>query len=85
MTRTQRILAHALAPPIAAMGIALATAETAQAARCKDYTRCEQAVENWCQGRHSRADGDSDGIPCENVCRSKAEADRHRQGRRCPK
>lgn len=54
------------------------------AAACKDYSRCEQAVNAWCEGRHSRADGDGDGIPCENVCRSKEEADRHRAGRRCP-
>ena len=58
---------------------------TARAQRCSDYTRCEQAVENWCEGRHGRADGDSDGIPCENVCKSKEEADRLRQGRTCPR
>lgn len=51
----------------------------AHAARCKDYRTCEQAVINWCAGRHPRADGDNDGIPCENVCRSLAQVNRIRQ------
>lgn len=38
---------------------------------CKSYSNCEQAVRNWCAGAHPRADGDGDGIPCENVCRSR--------------
>lgn len=42
-------------------------------ATCKSYSNCEQAVCNWCEGRHSRADGDNDGIPCENVCRNRAQ------------
>ena len=37
---------------------------------CKDYSRCSQAVANWCNGSHPKADGDGDGIPCENVCPS---------------
>ncbi|MEN0001078.1 MAG: excalibur calcium-binding domain-containing protein, partial [Pseudomonadota bacterium] len=43
----------------------------AEAATCKQYSSCEQAVRNWCAGNHPRADGDNDGIPCENVCPSK--------------
>lgn len=42
-------------------------------ASCKSYNTCEQAVKNWCTGRHNRADGDGDGIPCENVCRTRAQ------------
>lgn len=48
---------------------------SAFAARCADYVTCEQAVIAWCQGEHPRADGDHDGIPCENVCSSKAQVE----------
>ncbi|WP_083861233.1 excalibur calcium-binding domain-containing protein [Microvirga lotononidis] len=41
----------------------------AQRRSCKAVSTCEEAVEMWCGG-YSRADGDNDGIPCENVCRS---------------
>lgn len=42
--------------------------ETLVAARsCKQVSSCEDAVILWCNG-YSRADGDNDGIPCENVC-----------------
>jgi hypothetical protein len=27
----------------------------------------------WCAGDHPRADGDDDGIPCENLCSTRAE------------
>jgi hypothetical protein len=43
---------------------------TAYAARCTDYSSCEEAVIAWCAGQHPKADGDRDGIPCENVCSS---------------
>lgn len=36
---------------------------------CKAARTCEEAVRMWCGG-YSRADGDGDGIPCENVCHS---------------
>src|SRR5690606_8023781 len=39
----------------------------AQRQSCKAVTSCYEAVVMWCQG-YRRADGDSDGIPCENVC-----------------
>lgn len=46
------------------------TIELAQVARsCKQANSCEEAVRMWCNGYH-RADGDNDGIPCENVCHS---------------
>ena len=37
---------------------------------CKQVSSCAEAVELWCGG-YGRADADSDGIPCENVCPSK--------------
>ncbi len=60
---------HRLAFMAALTGIAWTT--PADAARCTDYSTCEQAVRNWCAGNHPRADGDNDGIPCENVCTSR--------------
>ena len=41
---------------------------------CKQVSSCEEAVILWCSG-YRRADGDNDGIPCENVCRSKKQVD----------
>jgi hypothetical protein len=47
----------------------------AQAGRsCKAANTCREAVEMWCGG-YKRADADSDGIPCENVCRSVNQVD----------
>ena len=42
---------------------------------CKAASTCREAVEMWCGG-YAGADRDKDGIPCENVCKSKAEVDR---------
>ena len=42
---------------------------------CKAVSTCREAVEMWCGG-YAGADRDKDGIPCENVCKSKAEVDR---------
>ncbi|MCB8839986.1 hypothetical protein [Aurantimonas sp. VKM B-3413] len=53
--------------------LAAATANEGLAASCKSYSNCREAVIAWCAGRHPRADGDNDGIPCENVCGSRAE------------
>lgn len=39
---------------------------------CRSARSCREAVIMWCGG-YSRADGDGDGIPCENVCGSRAE------------
>ncbi|WP_268883409.1 excalibur calcium-binding domain-containing protein [Jiella pelagia] len=46
----------------------------AQRRTCKSVSSCEEAVRLWCGG-YTRADGDNDGIPCENVCSSKREVD----------
>ncbi|MBI1622055.1 excalibur calcium-binding domain-containing protein [Aquamicrobium zhengzhouense] len=50
----------------------------AQARSCKVVRSCEEAVILWRSG-YRRADGDNDGIPCENVCRSKREVDEIRR------
>lgn len=42
----------------------------ARAATCKSVSSCKEAVELWCSG-YRRADGDGDGVPCENVCHSR--------------
>ena len=46
----------------------------AQRRSCKAVSTCEEAVEMWCGG-YSRADGDGDGIPCENVCSSRSQVE----------
>lgn len=50
----------------------------ARGGTCKSVSTCEEAVDLWCGG-YSRADGDGDGIPCENVCRSKSQVDAIKQ------
>lgn len=53
--------------------------QLAQRARsCKQVSSCREAVEIWCDG-YRRADGDGDGIPCENVCPSKELVDEIRE------
>ena len=49
--------------------IAQGRSATTSATSCKNALTCRDAVILWCGG-YSRADADSDGIPCENVCRS---------------
>ncbi|WP_319518737.1 excalibur calcium-binding domain-containing protein [uncultured Martelella sp.] len=44
---------------------------------CGQASSCAEAVQHWCGG-YRRADGDSDGIPCENVCKSRIEVNRIR-------
>ena len=46
----------------------------AHARSCKAASTCKDAVEMWCNG-YSGADRDNDGIPCENVCRSKKQVE----------
>ncbi len=47
----------------------------AQRRSCQAVSTCQEAVEMWCGG-YRRADADGDGIPCENVCRSKSQVDK---------
>lgn len=65
--------------------IVMALNVSAFAARCTDYTTCEEAVIAWCKGIHPRADGDHDGIPCENVCSSKEQVDEIKARINCKK
>ena len=62
-----------------------AISTTAIAAKCVDYLTCREAVIAWCVGEHPRADGDGDGIPCENVCRSRAEVEKIKKESGCRK
>jgi len=61
---------------VAVLSVLLTTTAHAQAPRltCKQVASCEEAVESWCGG-YSRADADKDGIPCENVCRSRQQVE----------
>ena len=49
---------------------------------CKQVSSCEEAVALWCNG-YSRADGDDDGIPCENVCHSLEQVEEIKQRQGC--
>lgn len=68
------MLAVAL-PPVAAAEEEMTLAQTGRS--CKQVSSCEEAVRIWCEG-YRRADGDGDGIPCENVCSSIEEVERIR-------
>ncbi|GGD35213.1 excalibur calcium-binding domain-containing protein [Aureimonas glaciei] len=59
--------------PLAAILALAVSTQSVAAASCKNYSNCREAVVAWCAGSHPRADGDGDGIPCENVCRSRAD------------
>jgi len=69
MTGTMRMASMA-----AALAFAALMPTHAQAKSCKQVTSCEEAVELWCGG-YSRADGDNDGIPCENVCSTREQVE----------
>lgn len=49
---------------------AIAMPGSALAQSCKAAKSCAEAVKMWCEG-YTAADRDDDGIPCENVCKSK--------------
>ena len=59
-----------------AAATSVATVAPADARSCKDYSSCREAVRAWINGQHPRADRDNDGIPCENVCRSRRQVKR---------
>ncbi|WP_084327540.1 excalibur calcium-binding domain-containing protein [Salinarimonas rosea] len=54
----------------------------AQRRTCRSARSCREAVEMWCGG-YRRADGDGDGIPCESVCRSRAQVEEIRSAIGC--
>ncbi|HGG61230.1 MAG TPA: excalibur calcium-binding domain-containing protein [Gammaproteobacteria bacterium] len=43
---------------------------------CKAYRSCAEVVADYPDGRFGRRDGDGDGVPCENVCRSREQVER---------
>jgi hypothetical protein len=77
---TPQISAGFVAPVglMAATGTAAVAATkampTTTATSCKAVKSCREAVILWCGG-YSRADADSDGIPCENVCKTLAQVE----------
>jgi hypothetical protein len=83
------LAAMAMAGPVGAAGSLSAPAAKPSVERVKDFmvaqrrscsaaSTCEEAVEMWCGG-YSGADRDKDGIPCESVCRSRAQVDAIKQ------
>lgn len=60
---------------VAGTGRTVGTIVLAQRRSCRAASSCEEAVEMWCNG-YRGADGDGDGIPCENVCRSRSQVDK---------
>ncbi|MBW8319577.1 MAG: excalibur calcium-binding domain-containing protein [Rhizobium sp.] len=79
------ILILLLLPPEAAEAEAAASdfpLRLAAGRTCKQVASCAEAVELWCSG-YRRADGDGDGIPCENICHSRAEVDQIRNAIGC--
>lgn len=68
----ERHVDGSLAPPWSALRDSLHS--VAQRRGCKSVFSCREAVEMWCSG-YARADGDGDGIPCENVCSSRGQVD----------
>lgn len=64
----------AAAPPIPQTPWPSSLAAEPVRASCKQVDSCEAAVALWCNG-YSRADADHDGIPCENVCHSRAQVE----------
>ncbi|WP_232363951.1 excalibur calcium-binding domain-containing protein [Ciceribacter selenitireducens] len=79
------ILSLLLLPPEAAEAEAAASdfpLSLAAGRTCKQVASCAEAVELWCSG-YRRADADGDGIPCENICHSRAEVDQIRSAVGC--
>lgn len=79
------ILFLLLPPPEAAEAEAAASdfpLRLAAGRTCKQVASCAEAVELWCSG-YRRADADGDGIPCENICHSRAEVDQFRSAVGC--
>lgn len=62
--------------------VADGTSFVAARVTCKQVSSCEEAVQIWCNG-YGRADGDSDGIPCENVCDTVEQVDEIRRNQGC--
>lgn len=42
---------------------------------CKEYKSCAEVISDYPSGRFGIRDRDDDGIPCENVCKSKKQVE----------
>ncbi|MBD3654381.1 excalibur calcium-binding domain-containing protein [Kangiella sp.] len=49
--------------------------EVSIAKTCKEYRSCAEVIADYPSGNFGRRDGDKDGIPCENVCRSRQQVE----------
>jgi hypothetical protein len=77
------VLLLSLVSPLEASTVKAQTASVELAARsCKEVSSCEEAVILWCDG-YRRADGDNDGIPCENVCFTRRQVNEIRRSIGC--
>ena len=56
---------------IAFLTMLLAFPSFATAKSCKSYRSCTEVISDYPNGKFGVRDRDKDGIPCENVCRSK--------------
>lgn len=53
----------------------LFTPEISEAKYCKYYRSCAEVIADYPDGKFGKRDGDDDGIPCENVCRSRKQVE----------
>lgn len=53
----------------------LCTSEISLAKNCTEYRSCAEVISDHPDGNFGRRDGDNDGIPCENVCRSRKQVE----------
>jgi hypothetical protein len=72
------LLASLLLPPQTSVANSQVAQVELAARTCKQVSSCEEAVILWCNG-YRRADADSDGIPCENVCSTREQVDEIRR------
>lgn len=76
--RRESFLILLLFAQVESVAHAQASAIEVAARSCKQVSSCEEAVILWCNG-YRRADGDNDGIPCENVCSTAEQVDEIRR------
>ncbi len=53
------------------LAVLLLSPEVSAAKYCKYYRSCAEVIADYPDGKFGKRDGDNDGIPCENVCRSR--------------
>lgn len=55
--------------------ISLSLTAEAYAKSCKKYRSCAEVIADFPNGNFGRKDRDGDGIPCENVCKSRKQVE----------